>query len=211
MEIVQEDDRSRAQAAFDVPHDPSDPRVRDVVLRVDVPEHLDEPEPERDVVGRARMLGVRRPKEPRLPADLRLHLVLGSHQLQPDEPVGQSRQVRMRPSVVPDAAEPSLHVRGLRPVREPVPDVEERGVRAVAPQDGEDPHRVGTRPVVEGERDRVATAASAGDDLVPREHLVERAVLRPGRRKAGTSEAGRRPLRRRHRRRDAGDEEQGGE
>ena len=62
----------------------------------------------------------------------------------------------------------------------------------------------GLGPVVEGERDRVAVAASAGDDLAPREHVVERAVLRPRRRPAGPPDAGRRPLRRRHRRRDAG-------
>ena len=184
---------------------------RHVVARVDVPEHLDEPEPQRDVVGRARMLRVRRAKEPRLPADLRVDLVLRPHQLEPDEPVRQARQVRVRPRVVADAAEPRLRVRGMRPVREPVADVEERRVRAVAPQDREQLRRVRARAVVEGERDRVAVAAAARDDLPPREHLLQRAVLRPRRREARPPEAGRRPLRRRHRRRDEGDDEQGGE
>ena len=66
-----------------------------------------------DLVRRPRMLGIRGAEEPRLPADLRIDLVLRPHQLEPDEPVRQARQVRMRPGVVADAAEPRLRVRSI--------------------------------------------------------------------------------------------------
>ena len=95
-------------------------------------------------------------------------LVLRPHQLEPDEPVRQARQVRVRPRVVADAAEPRLRVGGPRPVREPVADVEEGRVRAVPLQDPEQLRRVRARPVVERERDRVTVTAAARDDLPPR-------------------------------------------
>src|SRR6185312_14118826 len=187
MEVVQEDDRPGPQASLDVPDDRPDAGVRDVIPRVDVPEHLDEPEPERDAV------------------------VLRAHQLEPDEPVRQARQMGVRPRVVADAAQPRLRVRGVRPVCEPVADVEERRVRPASLQDPQQLRRVRARPVVEGQRDRVTVTAAARDDLPPVEHLLQRVVLRPCGWKAGPPMPRRWSLRRRHRRRDEGDEEQGGE
>ena len=43
MEVVQQDDRSRPQPAFDVADDRADARMWDVVPRIDVPEHLERP------------------------------------------------------------------------------------------------------------------------------------------------------------------------
>src|SRR5439155_11497565 len=66
-------------------------------------------------------------------------------------------------------------------------------------------------PVVERERDGIAVATAARHDRVTLEHLRARAMLRPCRRPARPTEAGSRSLRRRHCRRDEGDDEQGGE
>ena len=138
MEVVQEDDRAGTQAALDVPDDRADPRMR-TSSRASTFQNTSTSPSRSEMSSVARecsAYGVRKSRgfQPTCAVDL----VLRPHQLEPDEPVRQARQVRVRPGVVADAAEPRLRVRGMRPVREPVADDEERRVRAVAPQDLEE-------------------------------------------------------------------------
>ena len=107
-------------------------RLRMVVARHDRPEHLDEPERPRDLVGSRVVLLVGRPEQPRPPAELLLHQRLRASELEPRHPARDLGEPRVRPRVVADDPELGLGPRDVRPFGEAVADEEEGRVRSAA-------------------------------------------------------------------------------